>query len=472
MIKLRPKITLLHFLISDLFESMNSKDIGILLAEGEGLRVEFKSSFDNKVIETLVAFANTSGGSVLIGISDDRKVSGVTINHESAQNWLNEIKNKTSPALVPVVESLEYDGRVVVIVTVTEYPIKPVSMRSKYFKRIANANHLMNTDEIANEHLKTINSSWDYYIDPGHGVDSISLDKVRSYLSRIEQQTGSVLVSDPPEFLEKLEITRKNQLTFGGYLLFVKDYCIISDVQAGRFKGQTSIIDSLSLNTDLFTEVEELSSFIKKHLMVEYIFTGALQRTERLDYPIDAIREIITNMVVHRDYRDSSGSIIKIFDECIEFYNPGRLIGGITVNDLLSGNYISQCRNKLIARAFKETGMIERYGSGIKRILNICKDYGIVPPVFEEVFNGFKVTLFKKRINVTKDVTKDVTKERREFILTLINDNSEVTISELAAICGVSTRSIIRDIEHLKTEKLLRRTGGRKSGYWVIMGDH
>ena len=120
--------------------------------------------------------------------------------------------------------------------------------------------------------------------------------------------------------------------------------------------------------------------------------------------------------------------------------------------------------------------MIERYGSGIKRILNICKDYGIVPPVFEEVFNGFKVTLFKKRINVTKavtkDVTKDVTKERRELILTLINNNSEVTISELAAICGVSTRSIIRDIEHLKTEKLLRRTGGRKSGYWVIMGDH
>ena len=167
---------------------MNSKDIGILLAEGEGLRVEFKSSFDNKVIETLVAFANTSGGSVLIGISDDRKVSGVTINHESAQNWLNEIKNKTSPALVPVVESLEYNGRVV----------------------------------------------------------------------------------------------------------------------------------------------------------------------------------------------------------------------------------------------------------------------------------------FKKRINVTKDVTK----ERREFILSLINDNSEVTISELAAICGVSTRSIIRDIEHLKTEKLLRRTGGRKSGYWVIMGVH
>lgn len=290
---------------------MICKDIDILLSEGEGLRIEFKSSFDNKVIETLVAFANTSGGSVLIGISDDRKVCGVAINQESAQSWVNEIKNKTSPPLIPIVESLEFDGRMVIIFSVAEYPIKPVSMRNKYFKRIANSNHLMNTDEIANEYLRTINSSWDYYIDPSHGIETISFDKVRSYLRRIEQQTGSVLVSDPHEFLEKLEIIRKNQLTFGGFLLFVKDDCIISDVQAGRFKGETTIIDSLSLSTDLFTEVEEIINFIKKHLMVEYIITGAPQRTERFDYPVNAIREIVTNMVVHRDYRDSSGSLVK-----------------------------------------------------------------------------------------------------------------------------------------------------------------
>jgi len=115
--------------------------------------------------------------------------------------------------------------------------------------------------------------------------------------------------------------------------------------------------------------------------------------------------------------------------------------------------------------------LIEQYGSGIKRILNICEDYGIVPPVFEEVFNGFKVTLYKKRMDVTKDVTKDVIKERREFILTLINGNSKVTISELAVICGVSTRSITRDIEFLRTTNLLKRIGGRKSGNWVIPGN-
>jgi ATP-dependent DNA helicase RecG len=252
--------------------------------------------------------------------------------------------------------------RTLVVFSVQEYPIKPIATRGKYFKRIANSNHLMSLEEIANEHLRTVNSSWDYYIDPGHGIESISVGKVQRFILGVEKQTQNKIEVEPLDFLTKLEIIRDNQLTFAGFLLFAKEYCLISDVQVGRFKGDTIIIDSLSLSTDLFTEIDEILSFIKKHLMVEYIITGEPQHIERFDYPVDAIREIVINMVVHRDYRDSSGSIIKIFDDRIEFFNPGKLYGGITIQDLLSDNYTSQCRNKLIANAFKETGLIERYG--------------------------------------------------------------------------------------------------------------
>lgn len=452
---------------------MNSKDIDIMLSEGEGLRIEFKSSFDNKVIETLVAFANTSGGSVLIGISDDRKISGITTNHESVQNWLNEVKNKTTPAVAPFAEYVDYKDKIVVALTVPESPVKPVSMRSKYFKRVANSNHLMNTDEIASEYLRTINSSWDYYADPEHGVDSLSLDKVRVFMRRIEHHTGNLLIIDPLEFLAKLEIVRRNQLTFGGFLLFARNYCLISDLQAGRFKGESTIIDSLSLNTDLFSEVDEVLNFIKKHLMVEYIFNGEPQRTEKFDYPVDAIREIIVNMIVHRDYSESSGSVIKMFDDRIEFFNPGRLTSGITVQDLLSGNYVSQCRNKLIARAFKEAGLTERYGSGINRILNICKNHGIVPPVFEEIFNGFRVILYKKKANVTEDVTVNVTVnvtvKRVEALLEIIRKNPSVTVNEMARRMKVNRRTILRDLERLKLEGKISRTGSDKYGYWDLI---
>jgi len=199
--------------------------------------------------------------------------------------------------------------------------------------------------------------------------------------------------------------------------------------------------------------------------MVEYIITGEPQRTERFDYPFDAIREIVINMVVHRDYRDSSASIIKIFDDRIEFFNPGRLYGGITLQDLLSGNYTSRCRNKLIAMAFKEAGLIERYGSGIQRILRICHDYGIIPPVFEEHVSGFKVTLFKEKVNVTEGVTED----RSEIILKLIVQIPDIKADKLAERLNVTRRTIYRDLEKLKREGKIKRAGSDKYGYWELV---
>jgi len=191
-------------------------------------------------------------------------------------------------------------------------------------------------------------------------------------------------------------------------------------------------------------------------------------------------------MVVHRDYRDSSASIIKIFDNRIEFYNPGKLYGGITVQDLLSGNYISKSRNKLIAKAFKEVGLIERYGSGIMRIRKICREYGVKEPDFYEKSNGFQVVLYNEKkaetdnvtdnvADVTDNVTDvtdnvtDVTDDdayRSEKILNLIRENNKITASEIAKYIGVTKRTILRDIEKLKVKNHLKRIGSEKGGHW------
>jgi len=259
--------------------------------------VEFKTSFNEDVVETLVSFSNAKGGTVYIGVADNGKVKGIILGKETIQNWINEIKNKTAPQIIPDIEIITIEEKQVAAISVMEYPVKPVSTRGRYYKRIVNANHLMSIDEIANEHLKTINSSWDFYLDPNHSIKDISIEKVSRFIKNIEKQAQSDIELSGLDFLEKLEILRNSQLTFGGYLLFVKDYCLISDVQVGRFKSDITIIDSISLNTDLFTEVDNIIAFIKKHLMVEYIITGEPQRTERFDYPLDAIREIVINPV-------------------------------------------------------------------------------------------------------------------------------------------------------------------------------
>jgi len=194
------------------------------------------------------------------------------------------------------------------------------------------------------------------------------------------------------------------------------------------------------------------------HLKVEYIITGEPQRTERFDYPLDAIREIVINMVVHRDYRDSSASIIKIFDNRIEFYNPGKLYGGITIRDLLSGNYVSKSRNKLIAKAFKEASIIERYGSGIMRVCKICEEYGVKEPDFHEISNGFQVILYNE-----KTVEKTV-----EKILDIIVNNPQITQAELVEMTGLTRRGVEWNLSKLKSKGLIERIGADKGGYWKV----
>ena len=445
---------------------MNTSEILDIIKNGETDKVEFKTSFNKEVIETIVAFANTKGGSVYIGISKNNNIVGVNINNESVQNWINEIKNKTTPSLIPDTEIIEIEDKKIVLIKITEYPIKPISSQGKYYKRICNSNHLLITEEIANEHLKTINTSWDYYPSPYHNIENdIDFEKVIKFITQVERKNDTTINIKPIEFLKKYELIRKDKITLGAYLLFSKNYCLLSDVQVGRFKTDITIIDSISLNTDLFTEVDEILSFIRKHLMVEYIITGEPQRTERFDYPLDAIREIVINMIVHRDYRSSSASIIKIFDDRIEFFNPGNLYDGLTINDLLSDNYSSKSRNKLIAKAFKEIGLIERYGSGIKRILNICKNYGMNSPKFEEVFSGFRVILFKEKSNKKlNDELNDELNASQKKVLNFIKTNPGKMAKDISEELQIPFGSIDRHIRVLLKKQLVVRKGSKKIG--------
>ena len=442
---------------------MTEKELVHIITQGENETVEFKQSFNKAVIETLVAFSNNRGGKVIIGVDNNRKIKGISITDESVQKWVNEIKQTTSPQIIPDVEIFTIEGIEIVVLSVIEYPIKPVSYKNKYLKRVLNSNHLMNLDEISNLHLQTINSSWDYYPDPNHSLQHISIEKVEKYIKEFEKWNKTQVNFEPLDFLNKLEILRNNKLTFGAYILFAKDLCVVSDIQIGRFKSSTKIIDSLNLDTDIFTELDQILAFIKKHLMVEFIITGNPQREERYDYPVEAIREIVINMLIHRDYRDSSGSIIKIYDDRIEFFNPGGLFGGLSLNDLLQFNYQPKSRNKLISKAFKEVGKIERYGSGIKRIFTICKQYGLVSPDFNITNNSFEVILYKKKTDQKTDQKTDI-----EKIIEIISQNKHVTIKEIAKSIHKGTTVTKEKLKKLKESGKIKRIGPDKGGYWKV----
>jgi len=373
---------------------MTIKNLQIFINQGESEQLEFKTSFGKETIEALSAFANSLGGTVLIGISDKGEIVGTATTQESIQQWINQIKHSTSPAIVPDVEQLTQDGKTVVCLSVISYPIKPISFKGKYYKRVHNSNHLMDLSEIANEHLKTINLSWDFARDPNHTISDISLDKVNRFIEISNRYRDYPIADDPLIVLKKFELLRENSISFGCFLLFCNQSSLISTIDAGRFDSETIIRDNLTIRDDLFSEVETCMAFVKKHISKRFVISGKPERDEVWEYPLEAVREIIVNMIVHRDYRAQGDSTIKIFQSRIEFFNPGPLPKGLNMQDILSGRMAYNPRNKQIAAIFKEAGIIEKYGSGIKRVRQAMADIGSSEPIFEILGDNFKVTLF------------------------------------------------------------------------------
>ena len=439
-----------------------------ILKEGESEKVEFKVSFGKETIESLCAFANSKGGSVFIGIDDEGNVKGAQSSQESIQKWINQIKNSTYPSIIPDSEEYNLKGKTVISLSVISYPVKPVSFKGKYYKRKHNSNHLMDLAEIANEHLKTVNLSWDFAIDPGHGIEDISLDKVNVFIEKLNNLRDFPIDDDPLIVLKKFELFRQGAVSFGCFLLFGKQESMITTIEAGRFDSETIIKDNKTIRGDLFSEIKDCIEFIRKHISKFFIIKEKPEREEVWEYPPEAIREVVVNMIVHRDYRAAGDSTIKVYNDRIEFFNPGALPKGVKLEDILSGKTASNPRNKQIASVFKETGIIEKYGSGIKRVKESMKNAGSPQPIFEIIGNYFKVTLFPidfsdKNGGVNGGVDGGVDGGVNE-VLNFIKENPGNNTKEIKRNLKLSQRTLERQIKELKNEKKIEFRGASKTG--------
>ena len=248
---------------------------------------------------------------------------------------------------------------------------------------------------------------------------------------------------------------------------------IIYNIHLGRFKTPFTIIDDRMLRLPLFEAMEETIKYIKFQIKYAFEITEkTVQRTEIPEYPLDAIREMVLNAVIHRDYLSSADVQIKLFDNYITFFNPGGLHHDLTVEDLKTDYYPAYARNKLLAEAFYLTGDIEKYGSGFFRIRNALAEYPTMTVDFKEISGGFMVTVGyekqKTSMDVTENVTENVIENREIKILELIIKNNNISTTQIAKELSIARMTVHRDIEKLKAKGLLERVGAAKGGYWNI----
>jgi ATP-dependent DNA helicase RecG len=370
----------------------------------ETQQTEYKKSFGKEVIISLVAFANTDGGRVIVGVDDNGTVCGIDVGPETVQRYLNEIKTATYPQLFPKSHIQEKDKHTILIFEINEFPIKPVSYKNRYYKRVHNSNHLLTLEEIVDLQQQSLSVSFDAY--PVQvTLNELDQKLIKQFFDRVNNRGRITLRDDLLTNLIKLKLVRDEKVTLAANLLFGDpDF----NIRVGRFKSAATIIDDNVIKAPLFSAIDEVMTFIKKHINLAYHFDGSLQRKERWQYPLEALRELLLNAVVHRDYKNFSDIIIKIFDDRILFTNPGRLYGNLILADLERDDYVSSLRNRLLAEAFYLTGDIERYGTGFVRIRDFLKDYPEVTLSVDEKGDFFRAEL---RINElpTTQVTPPVT---------------------------------------------------------------
>ena len=419
---------------------MTPANLQTLIAAGESQTLEFKTSFDKSSIASLVAFANAQGGTVLVGVTDAAKIQGVTLGKETLNEWLGQIKSATSPALIPDIAAYTEAGKTVVTIRISEFPVKPVNTRGRYYKRVASSNHAMSSGEIADLYMQSLQLSWDAYEAQGYTTEQLSVTKIQRFL-RLVNQHGRFAVdeSDTHAALQKLHYLKNGQPTWAAVLLFA-DEPIRHNVHIGRFKTPDMIIDDRQFTDTLFEVVEQSMKFIVSYISVAFEFDGSIQRKERFGYPLAAIREALLNAVVHRSYTDPNDIQIKIFDDKITIFSPGTFFGNISLADIQTDNYSSSLRNKLVAEGFYLINAIEKYGSGFIRIRHELKDYPEVQFDIQE-FQGGVMATFASQGNQaeseTPQLTPQLTPQVRELLAVI---QGELTSHELMVALGLKDR--------------------------------
>lgn len=443
-----------------------------LLQTGETETVEFKSTFGKEVIISLSAFANTAGGKVVVGVDNAGRPTGLEVGPETEQRYVNEIKTATYPQIIPNATAFDIDGRTILVLEINEYPVKPVSCKNRYYKRVKNSNHLLSLDEIVDLQQQSLNLSFD--ANPlKEDLSSLDPEAMNRFFAKVNTTGRATLQDDPLANLTKLKFIQNGKPTLAAKLLF-GDHGY--SIHMGRFKSPDTIIDDLMLKEPLPVAIEEAMIFIKKHINLSFSFDGSLQRKETWQYPLEALRELLLNAIIHRDYRSTSDIIIKIFDDRILFTNPGKLYGNLTVKDLEQDDYVPAHRNRLLAEAFYLTGDIEKYGTGFIRVRKLFEKVSHIALKINETGDFLKV---EAAVTPTKTPIKTPTKTPtkttatltalEEKILNEIKKDHAITFNRIAAAISISRHTVAEYISKLKTKGVIKRHGGTRGGYWEIL---
>jgi ATP-dependent DNA helicase RecG len=424
---------------------------------------ENKESFGDRALRTLCAFANTKGGILYIGISDNGEVKGINLDNETIKTIADKIASLLG--IHPEIAVEKREGKGVIKISVNPSSV-PISFNGKYYERVGNTTREMNPERLKEFLLKGTN--WDGLINDKADFDEIDLETVRAFIKRAKN-AGRLTTFAGDENIENifehLKLSVQGKLNNASIILFGKDpqkYFINAVSRIVRLKNQTTIVGDRLITGNLFKQVVQGEEAIKNFINVRYEIKK-LEREEVWDYPLPAIREALTNALIHRDYFTFNVQTqVKIFDDYIWFYNIGGLPEGITLEDLKKP-HSSVPRNPLIVHIFYLAGLIEEVGSGIGRIIDSLKLHGLPEPEFKEEMGGFSVRFYKD-IFTEENLRKIGLNERQIKAVFYVKEKGKITNKDYIKLSRISRQMATIELRGLVEKGIFFKSGKAGKG--------
>ena len=466
----------------------------------EDQNIEFKeSSSSTELLKWVCGFANAKGGRMMyIGVRDDGEVLGLS----NSKKLMEDIPNAIVSAFGM------YDVEVNLLRNGEKKYIEIVIPRSKIvldykgvpYIKIGTTLQTMKGDSFRQSVLSRGNLSWDAYTVEGVGIDDLDEESFRIF--REEATKANILsgvnLDDRLSILKELELIEDGKLTRAAVLLFhARPYKVFpgSYVQIGRFASEADILYQDEIKGSLMILCKAIIRALNTNYKYNLISYDKTTRHEIQPYPDVAVREGVYNALMHNDWSACQPITIKVFDLKMEISNRSVLPSGWTIK-----NHDSMHINPLISNTFRYAGFVEKFGTGIPKMLNACKADGNPEPEYKVYEKSISLVLKPSEkymllveqlygrnandtcqntdvVNNVADVVDNVVDDnhvlsvhdRRRKLIELISSNASISIAELALIMTVAKRTIDRDLSWLKEHGYISRKGNSKNGYWRIL---
>ena len=478
------------------------------LFSGESINIEYKVEMpkkSEKYMKTVVAFANGRGGRIVFGV-DDKTLNIVGMNPDTIFQTMDTITNAISdscePKIYPDVTLQSIDDKTIIVVEIHPGPMRPYYIKNKglvdgTYVRVAGTSRHAEGYMLKELILEGQNRYFDN--EPCEYLE-INEDDIKDLCDKMKKIAIENTWNDEEKAAIR-DVTKNILITWGilkednGKIIPTNAYALLTGkmqiqptIQCAVFKGKTRayFVDRREFSGPIQDQVQLAFQYVLEKINMGMQIKG-IYRQDVYELPINSVRELIANAVAHRNYLEPGNIQVAIFDDRLEVTSPGMLLNTVSIKKMIEG--YSRLRNPAIANAFAYMKIIEKWGTGIPRILRECKEYGLKKPELIDFDGDFRVNMYRREekskttqtttqtttqittqttTQITTQTTIKLTKNDHE-ILQVIQNNPALSQKEIAMELGWTVDRVKYYLNKMKKQEAIRRIGSSHKGYWELL---